>query len=44
MGLAIAAIALVITLIHKSWYTRYMAGFEAAAECVLEHAASGEEA
>lgn len=44
MGLAVAAVALVITLVHKSWYTRYMAGFEAAAECVLEHAASGEEA
>ena len=42
--LAVAAIALVVTLVHKSWYARYMAGFEAAAECVLEHAAAGEEA
>ena len=44
MGLAVAAIALVVTLVHKSWYARYMAGCEAAAECVLEHAAAGEEA
>ena len=36
MGLAIAIVAFVITLIHKAWYSRYMAGFEAAAECVLE--------
>lgn len=40
MGLAIAAVAFVITLVHKAWYARYMSGFEAAAECVLELAAN----
>ena len=39
MGLAVAAVAFVITLVHKAWYARYMSGFEAAAECVLEIAA-----
>lgn len=39
MGLAVAAVAFVVTLIHKAWYGRYMSGLEAAAECVLELAA-----
>lgn len=40
MGLAVAAVAFVITLVHKAWYARYMSGLEAAAECVLELAGS----
>ena len=35
LGLAVAAVALCVSAVRKAWYTRYMASFEAAAECVL---------
>lgn len=41
LGLIIAAVALCVSAIRKSWYAKYMSTFEAAAECVLERANSG---
>ena len=38
LGLVVAAVALLISTIRKSWYVQYMAAFEAACECVLEKA------
>ena len=38
LGLVVAAVSLFISTIRKSWYTQYMAAFEAACECVLEKA------
>lgn len=35
LGLVVACIAILISTIHKSWYSKYMSAFEAAAECVL---------
>ena len=35
LGLAVAAVALCVSAVRKAWYARYMASFEAAAECVL---------
>ena len=40
LGLAIAAVALFISVIRKSWYAKYMNDFEAAAEVVLDRAAT----
>ena len=36
LGLVVAAVALVISVIRKTWYAKYMAAFEAAAECTLQ--------
>lgn len=36
LGLIVAAIAIVISAIRKSWYAKYMAAFETAAECTLQ--------
>ena len=36
LGLIVGAIALVISTIRKSWYAKYMAAFESAAECTLQ--------
>ena len=48
LGLLVAAVALCVSTVRKSWYAKYMAAFEAAAECTLEwaneHAGQGEEA
>lgn len=38
LGLIVAAVALLVSSLRKSWYARYMSAFEAAAECVLEKA------
>lgn len=38
LGLIVGAVALLVSTIRKSWYAKYMAAFEAAAECVLEKA------
>ena len=38
LGLIVAAVALVVSTIRKTWYAKYMSAFEAAAECVLEKA------
>ena len=38
LGLIVAAVALCVSTVRKSWYARYMAAFEAATECVLEAA------
>lgn len=35
LGLIVAAVALCVSTVRKSWYAKYMAAFEAAAECVL---------
>ena len=40
LGLAIAAVALFISVIRMSWYAKYMNDFEAAAEVVLDRAAT----
>ena len=48
LGLAVAAVALCVSAVRKTWYTRYMASFETCAECVLgvaeEQAAEWQEA
>lgn len=36
LGLVVAAVALVVSTIRKSWYSKYMAVFESAAECTLQ--------
>ena len=36
LGLIVAATALVVSVIRKTWYARYMAAFESAAECTLQ--------
>lgn len=36
LGLIVAVVALAVSTLRKSWYAKYMASFEAAAECVLE--------
>ena len=36
LGLIVAAVALVVSVIRKTWYAKYMAAFEAAAECTLQ--------
>ena len=41
MGLVVAALALLVSTIRKSWYTKYNAAFEAACEVVLEKANEG---
>ena len=38
LGLLVAALALIVSTIRKSWYAKYMAAFEAATECTLEWA------
>ena len=38
LGLIVAAVALLVSTIRKSWYVKYMSVFESAAECVLEKA------
>lgn len=38
LGLVVAAVALCVSTVRKSWYTKYMSAFTAAAECVLERA------
>ena len=38
LGLLVAAVALIVSTIRKSWYAKYMAAFEAATECTLEWA------
>ena len=38
MGLVVAALALLVSTIRKSWYAKYNAAFEAACEIVLEKA------
>ena len=38
LGLIVAAVALLVSTIRKSWYAKYLSAFEAAAECVLEKA------
>lgn len=40
LGLIVAIVAIAISTVRKSWYEKYMASFEAAAECVLEEANS----
>ena len=42
LGLIVAAVALVVSTIRKTWYAKYMAAFESAAEIVLENANKGE--
>lgn len=39
LGLVVACISILISTIHKSWYSKYMSAFEAATECVLGIAA-----
>ena len=41
MGLIVAAVALLVSTIRKSWYAKYSAAFEAACEVVLEKANEG---
>ena len=36
LGLIVAAVALVISVIRKTWYAKYMSVFESAAECTLQ--------
>ena len=36
LGLIVAAVALVVSAIRKTWYAKYMAAFETAAECTLQ--------
>lgn len=36
LGLIAAAVALVVSVIRKTWYAKYMAAFESAAECTLQ--------
>ena len=43
LGLIVAILALIVSAIRKSWYRRYMAAFESAAECVLERASVDQE-
>ena len=38
LGLVVAAIALCVSTVRKSWYVKYMSAFTAAAECTLEKA------
>ena len=38
LGLIVAATALLVSTLRKTWYAKYMSAFEAAAECVLEKA------
>ena len=38
LGLIVAVVAVCVSTVRKSWYSKYMAAFEAAAECVLEKA------
>ena len=40
LGLIVAAVALVVSAIRKSWYAKYTSAFEAACECVLDAANS----
>ena len=40
-GLVVAALALLVSTIRKSWYAKYCAAFEAACEVVLEKANEG---
>ena len=41
LGLVVAALALCVSTVRKSWYAKYMSTFEAATECVLEKANAG---
>ena len=41
LGLVVAVVAVCVSTVRKSWYSKYMAAFEAAAECVLEDANAG---
>ena len=41
LGLIVAAVALLVSTIRKSWYAKYMSAYEAATECVLEKANAG---
>lgn len=41
MGLVVAALALLVSTIRKSWYAKYNAAFESACEIVLEKANDG---
>ena len=41
LGLIVAVLALCVSTVRKSWYTKYMAAFESATECVLELANNG---
>ena len=41
LGLVVAAVALAVSTLRKSWYAKYMAAFEAATECVLALANEG---
>ena len=36
LGLVVACCALVVSVIRKTWYDKYMAAFESAAECTLQ--------
>ncbi|MGI6217716.1 MAG: MotA/TolQ/ExbB proton channel family protein [Coriobacteriales bacterium] len=36
LGLIVAALAILVSTIRKTWYARYMSAFESAAECVLD--------
>ena len=36
LGLIVAAVALVISVVRKTWYAKYMSVFESAAECTLQ--------
>ena len=38
LGLIVAVAAVCVSTVRKSWYSKYMAAFEAAAECVLDDA------
>ena len=42
LGLIVAVLALCVSTVRKSWYTKYMAAFESATECVLELANNGQ--
>ena len=39
----VAAVALVVTVIRKSWYNRYMKDLDTVAECILEMEKDGDE-
>lgn len=41
LGLAIAAVAMLISTIRKAWYVKYMSAFDASLECLLEKAKGG---
>ena len=36
LGLIVSAVALVVSVIRKTWYAKYMGAFESAAECTLQ--------